>query len=114
LKPLSKKLTLLVHQSIERVAPICAIGPNAVKAITNSSANGTGGIVYKLASIRLTSAVSANTLTLTWPVAGGRLQAQTNGLGTNWVSVAGSTTTNRVDVPINPANTSVFYRLAVP
>ena len=82
--------------------------------VTNSSANGTGGIVYKLASIRLTSAVSANTLTLTWPVAGGRLQAQTNGLGTNWVTVAGSTTTNRVDVPINPANTSVFYRLAVP
>ena len=82
--------------------------------VTNGTANGTGGIVYKLASIRLTVATSANTLTLTWPVAGGRLQAQTNSLGTNWVTVAGSTTTNRVDVPINPSQTSVFYRLAVP
>jgi glucose/arabinose dehydrogenase len=82
--------------------------------VTNTSANGTGGIVYKLASIRLTASASANSLTLSWPVAGGRLQAQTNGLGTNWVTLAGSTTTNRVDVPINPANTSVFYRLAVP
>ena len=82
--------------------------------VTNGSANGTGGIVYKLASIRLTAAVSPNTLTLTWPVAGGRLQAQTNGLGTNWVTVAGSTTTNRMDFPIDPSHTSVFYRLAVP
>jgi hypothetical protein len=82
--------------------------------VTNTSANGTGGIVYKLAPLRLTVQVSGNTLDISWPASGGRLQAQTNGLGTNWVNVANSTTTNRVVIPIDPANGSVFYRLAVP
>ena len=43
---------------------------------------------------------------------------QTNGpgvgVGTNWATVPGSTVTNRVVVPIDPANGSVFYRLALP
>jgi len=60
------------------------------------------------------TAVTANTLTLSWPVAGGRLQSQTNGLGTNWATVPNSTTTNSMVIPINRANSSVFYRLAVP
>jgi hypothetical protein len=46
------------------------------------------------------------------------LETQTNspgvGLGTNWVTVAGSTATNHVVVPIDPSNGSVFYRLAIP
>src|SRR4029077_700496 len=82
--------------------------------VTNTSANGNGGIVYKLAPLRLTIRLSGNTLDISWPASGGRLQSQTNGLGTNWVTVANSTTTNRVVVPIDPANSSVFYRLAVP
>jgi glucose/arabinose dehydrogenase len=82
--------------------------------VTNTSANGTGGIVYKLASIRLTVKISGNTLDISWPVASGHLQAQTNNLGTNWGTVPNSTGTNHVVVPIDPANTSVFYRLAVP
>jgi glucose/arabinose dehydrogenase len=85
---------------------------------TNTSANGTGGVVYKLASVRLAFQVSGNLLDISWPIAGGRLQAQTNGpgvgIGTNWVTVPGSTTTNHVVVPIGPANGGVFYRLAVP
>ena len=85
---------------------------------TNTSANGTGGVVYKLFSVRLTFQVSGNLLDISWPVAGGRLQTQTNspgiGLGTNWVTMPGSTTTNHVVVPIDPANGSVFYRLAMP
>jgi glucose/arabinose dehydrogenase/plastocyanin len=82
--------------------------------VTNTSANGTGGIVYKLASLRLTAQLTGSNLGISWPVAGGRLQAQTNGLGTTWFDVPNSTTTNRVLVPIGPANTSVFYRLALP
>jgi glucose/arabinose dehydrogenase len=86
--------------------------------VTNTSANGTGGIVYKLASLRLTFHVSSNLLDISWPVAGGRLQTQTNspgaGIGTNWVTFPGSTTTNHVVVPIGPTNGSVFYRLALP
>ena len=85
---------------------------------TNTSANGTGGVVYKLFSVRLTFQVNGNLLDISWPVAGGRLQTQTNspgvGLGTNWVTVAGSTATNHVVVPIDPASGSAFYRLAMP
>jgi glucose/arabinose dehydrogenase len=87
--------------------------------VTNTSANGSGGIVYKLLpAVRLTVQVSGNLLSISWPVAGGRLQAQTNstrvGIGTNWATVPGSTVTNRVLVPFDPATGSVFYRLALP
>ncbi len=83
--------------------------------VTNTSANGTGGIVYKLGrAVLLTIRLSGNLLDISWLDAGGRLQAQTNSLGTNWVNVPGSTATNHVVVPIGPANTSVFYRLALP
>ena len=86
--------------------------------VTNTSANGTGGIVYKLAPVRLTVLRSGNLLDISWPAMGGRLEVQTNslgvGIGTNWVTVPGSTVTNRVVVPIDPANGSAFYRLALP
>lgn len=85
---------------------------------TNTSANGTGGVVYKLVPLRLTFQQSGNQLDISWPVAGGRLQTQTNNLGTgigsNWVTVPGSAATNRVLVPLDPVNGSVFYRLAIP
>jgi hypothetical protein len=85
---------------------------------TNTSANGTGGVVYRLFSMRLAVQVSGNLLDISWPVVGGSLQTQTNnpgvGIGTNWVTVPGSTTTNRVVVPIDPANGSVFFRLVIP
>nr|MCU0772577.1 hypothetical protein [Verrucomicrobiota bacterium] len=54
---------------------------------------------------------------LSWPAshAGWELQTQTNslaaGLGTNWVTVAGSATTNRVLVPLAPGTQAVFFRL---
>jgi len=86
--------------------------------VTNTSANGTGGIVYKFVPLLLAFQVSGNLLDISWPVAGGRLETQINnpnvGIGTNWVTVPGSTTTNRVIVPIDGANGSVFYRLALP
>lgn len=82
--------------------------------VTNTSANGTGGIVYKLSALRLTVMLSGNMLDISWPASGGRLQSQTNSLGTNWVTVPGSAATNHVVIPINQANGSVFYRLAVP
>jgi len=68
----------------------------------------------------ITSTVAGNTLTLNWPAdhTGWTLQVQTNslstGLGTNWVRVSSSTTTNQVSIPIAPANGSVFYRLVYP
>jgi glucose/arabinose dehydrogenase len=86
---------------------------------TNTSASGTGGIVYKIfPAVQLTFQVAGNRLNISWPVAGGRLQAQTNspgmGIGANWSTVPGSTTTNHIAVPLPQPNGSVFYRLALP
>jgi alpha-L-fucosidase len=64
--------------------------------------------------------VSGNQLQLSWPEehTGWRLETQTNaldaGLGTNWVTVAGSNTTNQMTLPIGVSNVSVFFRLAYP
>jgi glucose/arabinose dehydrogenase len=82
--------------------------------VTNTSANGTGGIVYKLVGVRLSMNATNNALDLSWPLVGARLQAQTNNLGTNWVTVPNSTGTNHVVVPIDPASGGVLYRLIVP
>lgn len=87
--------------------------------VTNTSASGTGGIVYRLFSaVSLTFQVSGNSLDISWPVAGGRLETQTNslsqGLAANWVTVPGSSATNRVIVPLDASNGCVFYRLAFP
>jgi autotransporter-associated beta strand protein len=68
----------------------------------------------------ITAVVSGNQYNLSWPVShtGWRLQAQTNslnvGLSSNWATVGGSTATNQISVPINPANGSVFFRLVYP
>jgi glucose/arabinose dehydrogenase len=84
--------------------------------VTNTAADGTGGIAYKLfPAVRLTVQVSGAMLDISWPITGGRLESQTNSLSSpNWVTVPGSTSTNRVVVPIDRANGSVFYRLALP
>lgn len=68
----------------------------------------------------LANVVSGNTLDLSWPVdhTGWTLQVQTNtltvGLSNNWLPVAGSTATNHMIMPLNPANPAVFYRLTLP
>src|ERR1039458_7777787 len=86
--------------------------------VTNTSANGTGGIVYKLVALRLAFSRNGNQLDISWPTTGGHLEVQTNslsiGIGTNWVTVAGSSATNHVTVTVGQSSGSVFYRLAVP
>jgi hypothetical protein len=76
-----------------------------------------------LAIAWLSLAVSAQTLTITntlqlaWPAdrLGWMLQVQTNdlstGLGINWISLPGSTTSTQFSAPIVPSNPTVFYRL---
>lgn len=65
----------------------------------------------------ITWSVSAGNLLLAWPSdhTGWTLQEQTNslsaGLGTNWFTVAGSTATNQVTVPLSATNSAVFYQL---
>jgi autotransporter-associated beta strand protein len=68
----------------------------------------------------LFSVVDGNSLQLAWPGdhIGWSLQVQTNdltsGLGTNWQTVVGSSTTNLMVLPIDPGNGSVFYRMVYP
>ena len=64
--------------------------------------------------------VDGDQLQLSWPQdhLGWHLQIQTNslnaGLGTNWVNVPNSTTTNQIFIFINLTNGSVFLRLVYP
>ncbi len=68
----------------------------------------------------ITAQVVSGSLRLSWPQdhLGWSLEIQTNalnaGLGVNWFVVPGSTVTNQLSLPINPANPSVFLRLVSP
>ena len=85
---------------------------------TTTSANGTGGVIYKLTAVRLEFQPNGSSVEISWPTIAGHLEAQTNnlstGLGANWSTVPGSTATNRVVVSLGQSNGSVFYRLVVP
>jgi autotransporter-associated beta strand protein len=91
----------------------------------NTNTLTTDGILRLVSSVNtgrtnITAVHVGNQLTLSWPAdhIGWRLQVETNsvavGLRSNWVDVAGSTTTNSVTVPINPGIGSVFYRMVYP
>ncbi|MGH7979117.1 MAG: beta strand repeat-containing protein, partial [Limisphaerales bacterium] len=68
----------------------------------------------------ITIHVSGNVLTLSWPASyqGWILQSQTNalnvGLSPTWHDVAGSGSVTSMNMTINPANPTVFYRLRYP
>lgn len=69
---------------------------------------------------RLNLGVNGGQLQFTWPAdhTGWRLQAQTDspgaGLGTNWITVAGSTNLDNVTVPVVPTSGGAFFRLVYP
>ena len=68
----------------------------------------------------IVAALTNSNWTLSWPAdhIGWLLQAQTNtvkvGISTNWFTVTGSGSTNKVVIPINLVNGTVFYRLMFP
>jgi glucose/arabinose dehydrogenase len=86
--------------------------------VTNTSANGNGGIVYKIVPLQLTVQNTGGNVAISWPTPAGHLQLQSNapgvGIGTNWVDVPGTTGTNQVTTPVAPNAGSIFYRLSVP
>jgi hypothetical protein len=69
-----------------------------------------------LAPAQLGFVTAANQFQLNWPAdhTGWQLQSQTNSLGTNWVTVAGSMQTNQMTWPLKTANGAVFFRLVWP
>lgn len=95
-------------------------------AVNGSITVVTNGIVpvsVNTTPTNITSSVSGNTLTLSWPSdhIGWRLTTQTNALSiglttpTNtWFDVSGSSTTNSVDITIDPTQPTVFFRLVYP
>ena len=70
--------------------------------------------------VHLTPTVSGGRLSFSWPAnqIGWQLQHQVNpltiGLSTNWSPVAGSTSTNAVNLPLDGTEASEFFRLAFP
>jgi len=94
-----------------------ALPASTIQALYNASL---GVSAVNQSRTNLAFSVRAGQLTLAWPQdhTGWVLEAQTNavnaGLGTNWVRIPSSATTNQVSVPVNLANPSVFYRLVYP
>jgi autotransporter-associated beta strand protein len=59
--------------------------------------------------------VSGGNLGLSWPTIGWQLQVRTNSLTAgSWVDWPNSTTVNSVSIPIDTANSSMFFRLVYP
>ncbi len=70
-----------------------------------------------LAPPAITFSANGNQLTLNWPTnySGWLLQSNSIGLTTtNWIAVPGSSNTNRLQIPIDPGQANVFYRLSSP
>jgi 4-phytase/acid phosphatase len=90
-----------------------AIGLEYVQPFDKETPPGVLNPYTAINATNISASVSGKTLTIAWPAdhIGWILQAQTNGLSTGqWFDVPGSDATNAVVIPINPANTSVFYR----
>jgi autotransporter-associated beta strand protein len=120
----------LFNQAVSGFTTVSLPVSNVVNTIQyvwqdNLSADGTikllqGASLVNLTPTNITSSVSGNVLTLSWPAdhTGWKLQVQTNsvsvGLRSNWVDVAGSTTVNTMNFTLDPANGSVFYRMVYP
>jgi len=113
----------LFNKAVTGAATMVVSGGGSGVTWTNKLAvDGTIAVLSTVSTSRtnITFSVSGNTLGLSWPAdhTGWTLQAQTNaphqGLGTTWGTVAGSSATNQVFLPINPANGSVFFRLVAP
>ena len=91
----------------------------------NWSFNAASGVLSAASSIasnptNITFTVTGSMMSLAWPAdhLGWLLQSQTNslgaGLGTNWTDWPGSDAVTATNLPIIPANPTVFYRLRHP
>jgi len=107
-----------------------ASAPTHTLAFVGTDLHGNDNTVF-LDNIQLTPAPSLTPPQLGWQFAnsqfqfswpidhyGWHLEMQSNppgvGLGTNWIAVAGSQTTNQFIISLNLGNGSLFFRLAYP
>jgi hypothetical protein len=93
---------------------------NGYASFYECSVFGASATAVALNPTNISAVLSGNTLALSWPAdhLGWRLQVQTNslsaGLGTNWVTLPGSDLVTSTNMPINPGNRAVFYRMIYP
>jgi autotransporter-associated beta strand protein len=80
-----------------------------------------GAPAVNLTPTNITTSVSGNILTVSWPAdhIGWRLQSQTNPLSTGlnpaaWTEVVGSASVNTLNFTLDPASGAVFYRMVYP
>ena len=104
--------------TFDKITPVTP-GTNLAWDTSTLTNDGTLRVTSTLAT-NITAQVTGGQVTLSWPAdhTGWHLQAQTNqphiGLTTNWVTVPGTTGTNRLVTAADPTLGSVFFRLAAP
>jgi hypothetical protein len=109
----------LFSQGVTNGNLMTIIGPAGVPFHNNLAFDGSISVVNTNPT-SMTASLVGNLLNFSWPAdhTGWHLQAQTNapgtGLGTNWVTIAGTDAANSYSTTIDPANGSVFYRLIYP
>jgi hypothetical protein len=110
--PLPKQvLPLPISLSVSRIET-----PNS-SAASDSSISGPVSVTAPSPAGLLTVTLNQNTLKLDWPAdhIGWLLQTQTNpGINSQWFPIPGSSATNHLDLTLDRANTSVFFRLVAP
>jgi hypothetical protein len=100
-------------------------GQSVVWDTSRLAADGTVKVasIISTTPISVGSVLSGNSLQIAWPAdhKGWRLLVQTNhlaqGISINpldWGTVAGSSATNQVNLPVDPAKATEFYRLVYP
>jgi N-acetylneuraminic acid mutarotase len=98
------------------ISGIPTVATNASFTVQVTGADGqfvTNALSLTVIMVTITESFDGTNLLLSWPTncLGWTLEAQTNGLGTNWFPVTGSAASNQFLILINPTNGSVFYRL---
>ncbi len=95
-------------------------GGSSVTWTNKLAVNGTVSVlaVTSTTPTNITSSVSGNSLTLSWPASHLSWTLQSNSVSVassgSWFPVAGSTATNSMTFTINPAAPQVFYRMVYP
>lgn len=112
----------LFSQPVTDITGMTIVAPSGIAFTNNLAVDGSISVVSTIAVNRtnITATVSGSQLILSWPAdhTGWLLQAQTNslavGLGTNWVTIPGTDSSNTYTNIMNTSNGSVFYRLISP
>ena len=91
--------------------------PSTIGANARSWYDGVGWALNPaLYATNLSVVATGSTLKVSWPAThfGWTLQWQTNGLGGNWIDLAGTAQLTATNLSISPAMPAVFYRLRYP